>query len=147
MRSPTASAHYVPNDEGDHDDRRRDGNDGDRRGGHDHTALLSLAPGGKTLAAIRPLRAEESVLPKTRHRGLWVASEPQAPLTRQLSLLACVRLGRLRLKLEAHERLFTHNLRLVAGFDHVRLARPDFNLGAVLVSDPHRSRLHNAQMC
>src|SRR5262249_14712438 len=58
----------------------------------------------------------------------------------------CELLGRLRLELVADNRVITDNLRLVAGFDHVRLARPDLNHGAVLMSDPHRSRLQNAQM-
>jgi hypothetical protein len=79
--------------------------------------------------------------------GPGVVTHRQGPsCTRQLNLLTCVLLGRLRLKLVADDRLITHNLRLVAGFDHVRLTRPDLNLGAVLMSDPDRPRLQDAQM-
>jgi hypothetical protein len=55
-------------------------------------------------------------------------------------------LGRLRLELEPHDGLIADDPRVVTGLDHVRVAWTDLLLGAIVMGDVHRARLHNADV-
>jgi hypothetical protein len=46
--SSTASGQEVPGQKGDDDDRRRDSDDGDGRGGYDHAVILASVSGVET---------------------------------------------------------------------------------------------------
>jgi hypothetical protein len=79
--SSTASGQDVPGQKGDDDDRRRDRDDGDGRGGYNHAAILALVPGVETrrwsvaqLAEIEKLEAV--VRRRSRHRELGAGCHP-----------------------------------------------------------------------
>src|SRR5262249_45755173 len=82
----------------------------------------------------------EATVPRTL---VW---ERLARLKVRRLLRAGVLLSRLRLKLEADERLVADHMRIVSGLDHIRVTGSNLNLGAVVVGHPHRRGLRNAKV-
>jgi hypothetical protein len=78
-------------------------------------------------------------------RGRRIAGRRQ-PNLRVDWLASRVFLSRTRLELKPHEALVANHPRIVTGFDHIRISRPQLGLRAILVQDGQTPRVNNAHV-